>query len=72
MHQLQEAIDGLSRQYLENQGAQKELQLQLMDRQEESLYRWMNQQGEWQKQIMEQQLEQGKQWGESFHRIEQR
>ncbi|RYR03559.1 hypothetical protein Ahy_B06g082594 [Arachis hypogaea] len=62
MHQLQEAIDGLSRQYLENQGAQKELQLQMMDRQEESFSRWMNQQGEWQKQLMEQQLEQGRQW----------
>ncbi|RYR73823.1 hypothetical protein Ahy_A02g008335 [Arachis hypogaea] len=43
MHQLQEAIDGLSRQYMENQGAQKELQLQMMDRQEESFSRWMNQ-----------------------------
>ncbi|RYQ83875.1 hypothetical protein Ahy_B10g102752 [Arachis hypogaea] len=30
MNQLQEAIDGLSRQYLESQGAQKVLQLQMM------------------------------------------
>ncbi|XP_015944600.1 uncharacterized protein LOC107469734 [Arachis duranensis] len=72
MHKLQEAIDGLSRQYIENQGAQKELQLQMMDRQEESFSRWMNQQGEWQKQLMEQQLEQGRQWGESFHRLNQK
>ncbi|RYQ96030.1 hypothetical protein Ahy_B08g091483 [Arachis hypogaea] len=50
MHQLQEAIDGLSRQYLESQGAQKELQLQMM----------------------EQQLSQGQQWGETFNRMEQR
>ena len=61
MHQLQEAIDGLSRQYLESQGAQKELQLQMMGQQEESLSRWMTQQGEWQKQMMEQQLSQGQQ-----------
>ena len=39
MHELQEAIDGLSRQYLESQGAQKELQLQMMGQQEESLSR---------------------------------
>ncbi|RYR09217.1 hypothetical protein Ahy_B05g077368 [Arachis hypogaea] len=71
MHQLQEAIDGLSKQYLENQGAQKELQLQLVSRQEELLSGWMNQQGKWQKQIMEQQLEHGKHWYESFHMIEQ-
>ncbi|RYR19551.1 hypothetical protein Ahy_B03g064364 [Arachis hypogaea] len=61
MHQLQEAIDGLSRQYLESQGAQKELQLQMM-----------GQQDEWQRQMMEQQLSQGQQWGEAFNRMEQR
>ncbi|QHO01593.1 uncharacterized protein DS421_13g416460 [Arachis hypogaea] len=72
MHQLQEAIDGLSRQYVENQGAQKELQLQMMNRQEESLSRWMNQQEECQKKLMEQQLEQGRQWDESFQRINQK
>ncbi|RYR09313.1 hypothetical protein Ahy_B05g077569 [Arachis hypogaea] len=72
MHQLQEAIDGLSRQYLESQGAQKELQLQMMGQQEETLSRWMTQQGEWQRQMMEQQLSQGQQWGEAFNRMEQR
>ncbi|RYR19985.1 hypothetical protein Ahy_B03g065025 [Arachis hypogaea] len=72
MHQLQEAIDGLSRQYLKSQGAQKELQLQMMGQQEETLSRWMTQQGEWQRQMMEQQLSQGQQWGEAFNRMEQR
>ncbi|XP_057760397.1 uncharacterized protein LOC130980767 [Arachis stenosperma] len=72
MHQLQEAIDTLSRQCMENQGAQKELQMQIMDHQEESLSRWMNQQGEWQKQMMKQQLEQGRQWSESFHNLNQK
>ncbi|RYQ84493.1 hypothetical protein Ahy_B10g103859 [Arachis hypogaea] len=72
MHQLQEAIDGLSRQYLESQGAQKELQLQMMGQQEETLSRWMTQQCEWQRQMMEQQLSQGQQWGEAFNRMEQR
>ncbi|RYQ92031.1 hypothetical protein Ahy_B09g098120 [Arachis hypogaea] len=60
MHQLQEAIDGLSRQYWANQEAQKELQLQMMNCLEESFARWTNQQGEWEKQRMERQLEQGK------------
>ena len=46
--------------------------MQLMDRQEESLSRWMNQQGEWQKQLMDQQLEQGRQWSESFHNLNQK
>ncbi|RYQ95316.1 hypothetical protein Ahy_B08g090487 [Arachis hypogaea] len=72
MHELQEAIDGLSRQYLESQETQRELQLQMMGQQEESLSRWMTQQGEWQKQMMDQQLSQGQQWSETFHRMEQR
>ncbi|XP_015932414.1 uncharacterized protein LOC107458723 [Arachis duranensis] len=72
MHPLQEAIDGLSRQYLESQGAQKELQLQMIGQQKEALSRWMTQQGEWQRQIMEQQLSQGQQWEETFNRMEQR
>ncbi|RYR38665.1 hypothetical protein Ahy_A09g043801 [Arachis hypogaea] len=53
IHQLQEALDGLSRQYLEGQGAQKELQLQMMRQQEEALSRWITQQGEWQRQMIE-------------------
>ncbi|RYR58277.1 hypothetical protein Ahy_A05g023935 [Arachis hypogaea] len=72
MHQLREAIDGLSRQYLEGQGAQKELQLQMIRQQEEALSRWITQQGEWQRQMMEQQQSQGQQWGETFNRMEQR
>ncbi|RYR66789.1 hypothetical protein Ahy_A03g012851 [Arachis hypogaea] len=72
MYQLKEAIDALSRQCMENQEAQRELQIQSRDRHEESLSRWMNQQGEWQKQLMDQHLEQGRQWSESFHNLNQK
>ncbi|RYR41786.1 hypothetical protein Ahy_A08g038198 [Arachis hypogaea] len=40
MHQLQEAINGLSRQYLEGQEAQKELQLQMMEEQQSQGQQW--------------------------------
>ncbi|RYR38874.1 hypothetical protein Ahy_A09g044152 [Arachis hypogaea] len=40
MHQLQEAINSLSRQYLEGQGAQKELQLQMMEQQQSQWQQW--------------------------------
>ncbi|RYR66896.1 hypothetical protein Ahy_A03g013061 [Arachis hypogaea] len=40
MHQLQEAINGLSRQYLEGQGAQRELQLQMMEQQQSQGQQW--------------------------------
>ena len=44
----------------------------MMGQQKETLSRWMTQQGEWQRQMMEQQLSQGQQWGETFNRMEQR
>ncbi|RYR66906.1 hypothetical protein Ahy_A03g013078 [Arachis hypogaea] len=58
--------------YLENQEAQRKLQLHMMDCQEEMNSNWMTHQGKWQRQLMEQQLAQGRQWNESFNMINQK
>ncbi|XP_016164753.1 involucrin-like [Arachis ipaensis] len=72
MSQVQEAIASLSKQYLESQEQQRNLQVQMMNQQEELHSQLMDHQREWQKQLMEQQLEQGSQFGKSINMINQR
>ncbi|XP_052111609.1 uncharacterized protein LOC127742975 [Arachis duranensis] len=57
LNHIQGAIEDLARSYMEGQEQQLPVQSQRMDRQEELLSNWMNQQREWQKQQMEQQQE---------------
>ena len=53
LNHIHGAIEELARSYMEGQEQQLHVQAQRMDRQEELLSNWMNQQGEWQKQQME-------------------
>ncbi|RYR58313.1 hypothetical protein Ahy_A05g023997 isoform D [Arachis hypogaea] len=57
---------------MEGQEQQLQLQSQRMDRQEEMLTDWMNQQRKWQKQLMEQQQEHYSQLTQAFYQVSER
>ncbi|KAL4371368.1 hypothetical protein AHAS_Ahas06G0158800 [Arachis hypogaea] len=72
MSQIQEAIDGLSRQYLKSQEQQRNLQLQMMDQQRGFLSQMMDYQREFHMQLMKQQQEQHNQLAESINMVIQK
>ncbi|XP_016166473.1 involucrin-like [Arachis ipaensis] len=71
MSRIQEAINGLSRKYLESQEQQRSLQMQMMEQQSGFQTQMMDYQRELHMQLMKQQ-EQHKQLGESICMINQR
>ncbi|XP_015949353.1 uncharacterized protein LOC107474263 [Arachis duranensis] len=69
---IQGAIEDLPRRYMEGQEQQLHVQSQRIDRQEELLSGWMDQQREWQKQQMELQQEHYSQLTQAINQVTER